>query len=170
MHTNVDKVMDGVSGAMAQALGLENIDILAPEPCPMPDTPQTVACGLGIVGDLPKKMSTPSFFNHLKKVFHLKHFKASEVFIPEVSRVALCGGSGTSLIPFALESGAQVFVSADFSYHTYFETIPRLMLVDIGHYESEAGIQEVICNELKKKIPTFDVRKTRICTNPIQIY
>ena len=106
----------------------------------------------------------------LKKTFHLKHFKASHLFHNRVSKVALCGGSGSSLIPNALEQGAHVFVSADFSYHAYLDTAPRMVLVDIGHYESEVGICDVICKELKKKIPTFDVRKTEIVTNPIRIY
>jgi putative NIF3 family GTP cyclohydrolase 1 type 2 len=84
--------------------------------------------------------------------------------------VALCGGSGSSLIPFAMASGAEVFVSADFSYHSYFETVPHMMLADVGHYESEAGVQDQICNELMKNFPTFAVRKTRINTNPIRYY
>ena len=176
MHTNADKVMDGVSVAMAEALGLKNKSILAPEECGRQQEAGgtgisgTAACGLGIVGDLPEEMDTGAFFSLLKSAFGLKHFKASDMYHRRISRVALCGGSGSSLIPFALESGAQIFVSADFSYHAYFETVPQLMLADIGHYESEAGILEVICNELKKKIPTFDVRKTHINTNPIRIY
>ena len=167
MHTNADKIMDGVSGAMARALELQNVSILAPDPGCHSD-PST--CGLGVVGDLPRAMATEDFFTLLKKAFFLEHFKASVAFHSRISRVALCGGSGSSLIPSALGSEAQVFVSADFSYHAYFETVPHMMLVDIGHYESEAGIQDQICKELRKKFPTFAVRIAHKNTNPIRIY
>ncbi|MFY9116389.1 MAG: Nif3-like dinuclear metal center hexameric protein [Bacteroidales bacterium] len=170
MHTNADKVMDGVSGEMARKLGLNPISVLAPDTLCNREAVTEEPCGLGIIGDLPQPMETADFFDLLKTVFHLKHFKASPMFHNRVSKVALCGGSGSSLISNALQQGAHVYVSADFSYHTYFDTIPHMMLVDIGHYESEAGILDVICKELKKKIPTFDVLKTQIVTNPIIIY
>ncbi len=167
MHTNADKIMDGVSGAMGRALNLQNISILAPESCV---NQEDAPCGLGVVGDLEQPMLTGDFFNLLKATFSLKHFKASVPFHRKVSRVALCGGSGSSLIPYALRSGAGVFVSADFNYHSYLETIPKMMLADIGHYESEVGIQDQVVNQLIKKFPTFAVRKTQICTNPIRYY
>ncbi len=177
MHTNADKVMDGVSGEMARNLGLKNISVLAPDVLCRREVVQETdsgaieePCGLGVIGELPQPMDISLFFDLLKKTFHLKHFKASHLFHNRVSKVALCGGSGSSLIPNALEQGAHVFVSADFSYHAYLDTAPRMVLVDIGHYESEVGICDVICKELKKKIPTFDVRKTEIVTNPIRIY
>jgi dinuclear metal center YbgI/SA1388 family protein len=167
MHTNADKIMDGVSGAMARALSLKNVSILSPEKvC----EDNTNPCGLGVVGDLPEPLPAETFLDLLKKVFQTRGLKGSEIFHPVLSRVALCGGSGSSLIPDAMRSGAQVFVSADFSYHTYFETIPHMMLVDAGHYESEAGIQDEVCRVLRKKFPTFAVRKTRINTNPIRFY
>ena len=167
MHTNADKIMDGVSGAMARALKLKNLSILAPESCQEQDA---APCGLGVVGDLEYPMATKDFFAMLKSTFALKHCKASESFHSQVKRVALCGGNGSSLIPYALRSGADIFVSADFSYHNYFETVPQLMLADIGHYESEAGVQDQIVNQLMKKFPNFAVRKTQVYTNPIRYY
>ena len=167
MHTNADKIMDGVSGAMGRALGLQNMSILAPESCLNRDT---APCGLGVVGDLKQPMLTEGFFDLLKTTFTLKYCKTSVPFHLHVSRIALCGGSGSSLIPYALRSGAEVFVSADFNYHSYFETVPQMMLVDIGHYESETGVQDQIVNQLIKKFPNFAVRKTQIYTNPIRYY
>ncbi len=167
MHTNADKIMDGVSGAMARALSLKNVSILAPDKACQA---KGESCGLGVVGDLPEPLPTETFLTLLKKIFQTNGLKGSEILYPEISRVALCGGSGSSLIPDAMRSGAQVFVSADFSYHTYFETIPHMMLIDAGHYETEAGIQDEICHVLRKKFPTFAVRKTRINTNPIRFY
>ncbi|MFA5768972.1 MAG: Nif3-like dinuclear metal center hexameric protein [Bacteroidales bacterium] len=167
MHTNADKIMDGVSGAMARALSLINVSILSLDKiCEN----NTEPCGLGVVGDLPEPIPTEKFLDLVKKVFHTPVLKVSEIFHPILSRVALCGGSGSSLIADAMRSGAQVFVSADFSYHAYFETIPNMMLVDAGHYESEAGVQDEVCRVLRKKFPTFAVRKTRINTNPIRFY
>ncbi len=167
MHTNADKIMDGVSGAMARALSMTNVSILAPDAVCQD---KTEPCGMGVVGDLPEAMAPEAFFDLLKKVFFTPIIKASPIIYPAVSRIALCGGSGSSLIPYAMRSGAQIFVSADFNYHIWFETIPRMMLADIGHYESETGVQDQIFNVLRKKFPTFAVRKTRINTNPIRFY
>ena len=166
VHTNADKVMDGVSGAMAEALGLQNLSILAGEG----ETHRGVPCGMGLVGDTQQEVNTVHFFEWIKSVFSISHFKGSEPFIPSVRRVAVCGGSGGSRISRALESGAQVYISGDFSYHQYFDVEPHMMLIDIGHYESEVGVLTYFNNVLRKKFPTFAVRIAHKNTNPLRIY
>ncbi len=142
---------------------MKNVSILAPDKvCEN----NTEPCGLGVVGDLPEPLPAEKFLDLLKNVFHLRGLKGSEILHPEISKVALCGGSGSSLIPDALRSGAQVFVSADFSYHTYFETIPHMMLIDAGHsLGAEAGIQDEVCRVLRKNFLPLRPQK-RINTNP----
>lgn len=166
-HTNADKVFDGVSAAMAQKLGLQNPQPLAPE-VPVPDGRP---CGLGLVGELPQALPPAAFLAQVARAFGLRHFRYSgPEAAPEVQRVALCGGSGGSLIDRALAAGAQAYVSADFSYHRFLDTADRILLADIGHHESEVGVLELFKNLLNKNLPTFAVHTTNTNTNPIYYY
>ncbi len=165
-HTNADKIPGGVSGAMAQALGLKNLRILEEEGLEY----NGVSCGLGLAGSFDAPLSAEEFVARIKQVFGVAYFKASAIHPDYVQKVALCGGSGASLIPAALAYGAQAYVSGDFSYHAYFDVIPQMWLVDIGHYESEVGVLPYFKDVLNKKFPTFAVRITDVITNPIRIY
>ena len=71
-----------------------------------------------------------------------------------VSRIAVCGGSGTSLIPAARKAGAQMYVCGDVSYHYFFQP-EGFMVVDAGHFETEVEITEVLLSVIRKKFPTF---------------
>ena len=85
----------------------------------------------------------------------------------KISRVAMCGGSGGSLIKAAMASGAQLYISGDISYHNFF-TREGFMVMDIGHYESEIEIVDILFSLLRKNFPTFAVRITQnIYSNPI---
>ena len=157
-HTNADKVLEGVSGAMAARLGLENVQILADE---------GEGTGLGVVGDLPQTLSPELAVQLVKDRFSLKCLKASRPVGGMISRVAVCGGSGGSLIGAARKSGAQLYISGDISYHNYF-TPEGFMIMDIGHYESEIDIVDILFSLIKKNFPTFAVRITQnIYSNPI---
>lgn len=157
-HTNADKVLGGVSGAMAARLGLENVTVLDDEGEGM---------GLGAVGDFPVPMTSEAALALVKERFSLKVVKASRPVEGLVSRVAMCGGSGGSLISAARRSGAQLYISGDISYHNFF-TPEGFMIMDIGHYESEIDIVDILFALITKKFPTFAVRITRnIYSNPI---
>ena len=157
-HTNADKVLEGVSGAMAARLGLENVRILADE---------GDGVGLGVVGDLPQPVSAQEALQLVKDRFSLKTIRASRPSGGEISRVAVCGGSGGSLISAARRSGAQLYISGDISYHNFF-TPEGFMIMDIGHYESEREIVDILFSLIKKNFPTFAVRITRnINSNPV---
>ena len=160
-HTNADKVLEGVSGAMAARLGLENVRILDED---------GEGTGLGVVGDLPKPVSSGEALELVKDRFSLKVIKASRPLEGPVSRVAVCGGSGGSLIKAAKKAGAQLYVSGDISYHNFF-TEKDFMIMDIGHYESEIGIVDILFALLKKNFPTCAVRITQnINSNPIYYF
>ena len=146
-HTTADKVIAGVSGEMARKIGLENVAILDEEPG---------GTGLGVVGDLPAPMEPQALFALLKERFSLKMLRVSKPVEGKVSRIALCGGSGSSLIGAARAAGAQVYVSADISYHHFF-TPEGFMIADIGHFESEVAIVDIFFSELKKNFPNFAV-------------
>ncbi|MBO5808995.1 MAG: Nif3-like dinuclear metal center hexameric protein [Bacteroidales bacterium] len=157
-HTNADKVIAGVSGAMAAKLGLADVEILDED---------GEGTGLGAVGNLPEPLSAEEAVALVKERFGLKSIRASKPVQGKISRIAMCGGSGGSLIKAAMASGAQLYISGDISYHNFF-TREGFMIMDIGHYESEIEIVEILFSLLRKKFPTFAVRITQnIYSNPI---
>ena len=160
-HTNADKVIEGVSGAMAAKLGLQNVTILDED---------GDGTGLGVVGDLPQPMTSEEALALVKDKFGLKVVKSSAPMDAMISRVAMCGGSGGSLIGAARKSGAQLYISGDISYHNFF-TPDGFMIMDIGHYESEIEIVDILFSLIKKNFPTFAVRITQnLNSNPIYYF
>ena len=157
-HTSADKVIAGVSGAMAAKLGLEDVRILDED---------GEGTGLGVVGNLPEPLSAEEAVRLVKERFGLKAIRTSRPLEGKISRVAMCGGSGGSLIGTAMKSGAQLYISGDISYHHFF-TRDGFMLMDIGHYESEIEIVDILFSLIKKNFPIFAVRITQnIYSNPI---
>ena len=160
-HTNADKVLAGVSGAMAERLGLQDVMILQND---------GEGIGLGVVGNLKSPLSAQEVIHLVKEKFNLKAMKVSRPLDSMITRVAMCGGSGGSLIAEARKSGAQLYVSGDISYHNFF-TENGFMIMDIGHYESEIGIVDILFALLKKNFPTFAVRITQnLNSNPIYYF
>lgn len=93
----------------------------------------------------------------------------------EVRRVAVCGGSGLSFLPAALRARADVYVTADVTYHRFFEALgpdgrPRIALVDAGHYETEAHTERLIADFLARQFPQLEVATTRHRTSPVQTF
>ena len=160
-HTSADKVISGVSGAMAARLGLADVEILDED---------GEGTGLGVVGNLPQPISSEEALELVKKAFNLKALRCSRPLEDNISRIAMCGGSGGSLIAAARRSGAQLYISGDISYHNFF-TPEDFMIMDIGHYESEIEIVDILFSLLRKNFPTFAVRITQnIYSNPIFYY
>ena len=160
-HTNADKVLAGVSGAMAARLGLKDVRILDED---------GEGTGLGVVGELPEPLTAEQALELVKERFSLKVVKSSRPVQGEIRRIAMCGGSGGSLIGAAKAAGAQLYISGDISYHNFF-TPEGFMLMDIGHYESEIEILDILFSLIRKKFPTFAVRITRNTqSNPIYYY
>ena len=149
-HTTADKVLSGVSGAMAARLGLRDVEILEPD---------GDGTGLGVVGNLPEPADAQQVVSLVKERFSLKAARCSRLVDLPVSRIAVCGGSGSSLIGEAMASGAQLYISGDISYHHFF-TRSGFMIMDIGHFESEVDIVDILFSLLTKKFPNFAVRKS----------
>ena len=145
-HTTADKVIAGVSGAMARRLGLQNVALMEDEG----------GYGLGAVGTLPHPMTGEAVIAYVKERFGLSCVRASRP-VDRVEKVAVCGGSGASEIDAARATGAQLYISGDISYHHFF-TPEGFMVMDIGHFESEVDIVEILCKVIREKIPTFAVR------------
>ena len=160
-HTSADKVLAGVSGAMAARLGLKNVRILE-------EDGENV--GLGVVGDFPEPMSADEAISFVKEKFSLKSVRTSRPIEGKIARVAMCGGSGGSLIEAARKAGADLYLSGDISYHNFF-TEKGFMIMDIGHYESEIEIVDILFSLIKKNFPTFAVRITQnLNSNPIYYF
>ena len=147
-HTNADKVLPGVSGLMASRLGLKEVEILDAE---------DENIGLGVVGQLPNPMMAEELLSYLKRIFGLKIVRHSKLLSNKIERVALCGGSGGSLIEKSIASGAQVLITGDLSYHKFL-CEDGFMVMDIGHFESENEVLLLLKDILSKKLPNFEVR------------
>ncbi|HIR63404.1 MAG TPA: Nif3-like dinuclear metal center hexameric protein [Candidatus Coprenecus avistercoris] len=160
-HTNMDKVLGGVSGTTAARIGLKDVRVLDAD---------AEGNGLGVIGSLPEPMGAEAFLGHLKSALSLSTVRCSRPLPGLLRNVALCGGSGRSLIGAALAAGADIYVSGDISYHDFYAP-DGMMIADIGHFESEAEIIGVICDILREKIPNFAVhtaRSSRI--NPVYYF
>ncbi|NLJ43650.1 MAG: Nif3-like dinuclear metal center hexameric protein [Bacteroidales bacterium] len=123
--------------------------------------------GLGCIGELPEAVDEIVFLNKLKSVFGAEGIRYSKLTGRPVKKVALCGGSGASLLNDAVKSGADAFVTGDIKYHAFFEPDNRLLLVDCGHYETEKFSVEILYDLIVKKFPNFAVRFSETNTNPI---
>ncbi|MBL7727092.1 MAG: Nif3-like dinuclear metal center hexameric protein [Dinghuibacter sp.] len=126
--------------------------------------------GSGLVGELPEPMPENEFFNRVKQAFGLEIIRHSPFTGQPVKKVALCGGAGSFLVSNALQSGAQVFITADMKYHEFFDAEGRLVIADIGHYESEQFTTDLLFDHLTGKFPTFAVQKTIVVTNPVRYF
>ena len=128
------------------------------------------AIGSGIIGDLPEPLDEEIFLSLLKESFNVPVVRHTPLNNKPVKRVALCGGAGSFLIPHALACGADFFITADIKYHEFFEANGRMVIADIGHYESEQFTVDLLEEILKQKFPTFAVLKTEVKTNPVRYF
>ncbi len=126
--------------------------------------------GLGCIGKLHEPISEMDFLRLVSSVFSIKALRYSKPTGNNISRVALCGGSGASLLNMAIGSGADAFITADIKYHDFFNTENKILLVDTGHYESEKFSVEILKDLIIKKFPKFAVRFSETNTNPINYF
>ena len=126
--------------------------------------------GMGMIGRCETPEVEEDFLRKLKKIFGPKTIKHTKLTGNLVKRVAVCGGSGSFLLKDAIASGADFFVTADFKYHQYFDAENRIVIADVGHYESEQFTKELFYELLMKKFPTFAVRLSEVETNPVRYF
>jgi dinuclear metal center YbgI/SA1388 family protein len=126
--------------------------------------------GAGLTGELPGVMPEKEFLALLKHAFGLELVRHTPFTGREVSKVAVCGGAGSFLISKALNAAADVFVTSDIKYHEFFDADGRMVICDIGHYESEQFTVDLLFDVLREKFPNFAVLKTRVRTNPVHYF
>ncbi len=123
--------------------------------------------GAGMVGDLANEMSEADFLQFAKKALNTHCIRHTALLGKTVRRVAFCGGSGSFLLNNAIAAGAEVFITGDFKYHQFFDADGKLVIADVGHFESEQFTIDLLADYLIEKFPTFAVLKTEVNTNPI---
>jgi dinuclear metal center YbgI/SA1388 family protein len=126
--------------------------------------------GSGMVANLSEAMRADEFLSYLKERLDLRVVRHTAVSSESIRRVAVSGGSGSFLLSDAIRAGADAFVTADFKYHEFFDAEGKIMIADIGHYESERFTIDLIADYLREKFTTFAIRLTEVNTNPIHYY
>ncbi len=148
-HTNLDNARYGVNYKIASVLGLRQIEWL---------DSHGDDCGSGIVGLLDKPLPEEAFLDKLKDLFSVNQLRCNGRYGNPVLKVAVCGGAGAFLIPKAVACGADVFVTGEIGYHRFFGYDGQILLVEMGHYESEKFTVSLIESVLRKEFP--DIRVT----------
>ncbi len=138
-HTAMDVYLHGVSGHIADRLGIERYEILSPT---QPEH------GLGVIGCLPTPVPFVDFLKRVADSFYIETMRYTAPKQETVQRIAVCGGAGSEFIPLAIEQKADVYLSADFKYHEFREANGLIAVVDMGHFESEQYTKEVFAHLL----------------------
>ncbi len=123
--------------------------------------------GAGLIGELETPEEPINFLKRLKNQMNLPVVRHTAPASSLIRKVAVCGGAGSFLLNNAISAGADAYVSADFKYHEFFDAEGRIMIADIGHYESEQFTKELFSEILTKKFTTFAINFSKTVTNPI---
>lgn len=162
-HTSLDNAPGGVSHRIASMLGLEEVEVLDPR--------ADATTGSGVVGNLPEPMTGLRLVEKVKATFGSPAVRCSRFDMRRpIRRVALCGGAGGFLLPKAVAAGAQAMINSDTRYHDFLDFGDRLLIVDIGHHESENCTKDIFYHVIKEKFPIFAVRYADADENPIKYF
>ncbi len=151
MHTNVDSAAGGGNDLFAEKLCLQDVRVLVPsEQSDLADHN-----GLGRIGRLTEPMPMTTFLHYVKERMNLQVIKYYGDETRMIEQVAVCGGGGAAFIEEALRAGADAYVTGDIKYHDFFRANRKMLIADIGHYEGEYYIKEIIYKILKENFTTF---------------
>lgn len=123
--------------------------------------------GSGMIGELSTEMALDAFLQNVKKVMNAGVIRYTQPLGKPIRKVAICGGSGSFLLEKAVASGADIFITSDYKYHQFFDADHRIVIADIGHYETEQYTIDLLSDWFAEKFRTFAVHKTGVVTNPI---
>jgi dinuclear metal center YbgI/SA1388 family protein len=128
------------------------------------------AVGMGMIGELEAPMDEAEFLGLLKERFRTGVIRHTALLDKKIRKVAVCGGAGSTLLRKAISEKADIFVSGDFKYHQFFDAEGKIIIADIGHFESEQYTRNIIYDLLMKNFPKFAVRLSEVNTNPIKYF
>ncbi len=131
---------------------------------------QNQEVGAGMVGFLAEPLEGEAFLQHVKTQMKASVIRHTDLLAKPIRKVAVCGGSGSFLLKDALAAGADAFVTADFKYHEFFDAEQKLVIADIGHFESEQFTSNLLLKIIREKFPNFAIRLTAQNTNPINYF
>ncbi len=126
--------------------------------------------GSGLIGELANDISENDFLIILKKQFNLKVIKHTKLLNKPIKKIAFCGGAGSFLISNALALNADAYITSDIKYHEFFDANDRILITDIGHWESEQFTIDLLHEVLQAEFTNFAVLKTGILTNPVYYF
>src|SRR5690606_480060 len=115
-------------------------------------------------------LSAAEFLSLLKSCMQVSVIRHTEELNKPIQRIAVCGGAGSFLLKHAIRAGADAFISADFKYHEFFDAEKKILIADIGHFESEQFTQHLLLEKIQNKFPNFAIRITIENTNPVKYY
>ncbi len=163
IHTNLDNIIGGVNARIADKIGLINRKYFSSQN-------RRRLLRFRVNRRLKKPVSGEQLLELLKERFRIPVIRHSPLTGKPVSRVALCGGAGSFLISNALQRMRRFFISADIRYHEFFGAEGKMVIADIGHFESEQFTMDLILEVILEKFPNFAVLKSGTVTNPVNYY
>jgi dinuclear metal center YbgI/SA1388 family protein len=123
--------------------------------------------GSGMIGDLPEAMPAASFLQLVKKIMRAGVIRHTALPDTPVQRIALCGGAGGALLPAAIAQAAEVYVTADYKYHEFFDAEGKIVIADIGHFEIEQFTSDLLQELISNKFRTFAAYCSEVSSNPV---
>ncbi len=126
--------------------------------------------GMGMFGDFSEPLTEMEFLMKLKAVFETPVIRHSKLLNKSISRVAVLGGSGAFAIPHAISKGIDALVTADLKYHDFFKAESKILLTDVGHFESEQYTKALLFDYINEKFTNFAVILSNTKTNPVHYY
>ncbi|MFT7163324.1 MAG: dinuclear metal center YbgI/SA1388 family protein [Bacteroidia bacterium] len=126
--------------------------------------------GAGMVGDLQEEIVTLDFMKSIKEKFNLSVIRHTKFHKEKLKKIAVCGGAGSFLLSKAKAANADVFITSDYKYHEFFDADDEILIMDIGHYESEVFTKELIYDHLKEKFANIALNLSQVVTNPINYF
>lgn len=126
--------------------------------------------GAGMWGKLPEPMEEKVFLEWIKQQLNTSCIRHTQLLGHKVEKVAFCGGSGSFLLPRAIRINADFFITGDFKYHQFFDAEGKIVIADVGHFESEQFTPEIFIDILSKKFTKFAVHLSRVNTNPVHYF
>ncbi len=159
-HTNLDSTPEGMSWRVGEILGLKNMQVLS-------SSSQDEGVGYGVVGELESSVDMEEYIKYVGKRLNCRALRYSDLSSSECRRVAVCTGSGGSLMGSVSGLGVDLYVTSDLKYNDFMTPSGEYTVVDVGHYESEYCVIEILFDILSKKMINFAVRKSSAMRNPI---
>ncbi|MBS1758197.1 MAG: Nif3-like dinuclear metal center hexameric protein [Bacteroidetes bacterium] len=126
--------------------------------------------GSGLTGELEKPVSATEMLQQLRDIFKIPVIKHTGFTGKMIKKLAVCGGAGSFLTKAAMQAGADMYITSDIKYHEFFDAEDKILLADIGHYESEQFTIELLFDILRENFPNFAVLKTGVNTNPVHYF